>query len=523
MVRAVHRLALVLFGLVAGAALLVTTEFGLRLTGAVDAWPRRDPFAGFSEIVPLFSPAVRADGTRIYQMTGARMVPQREGAVTDPQREFLAEKPPGTFRIFAIGGSSTAGTPYGSGYAYPIWLQRRLSAELPDVRFEVVNAALPGYATRRESMVVRELARYQPDLLVVYTGHNELNEARFYKHLLTMDPRLFSWWEWLADTRLHRAFSHLFGPSLATPQRRVEADPKFAFMEMFALGQQRKKGLLATQREVAFRALHFQFNVEEMVRTMRAAGARTVLVSLSQNFADWPPPTSAHKPGLTPDQKAACRKATKIGDRHLIAGEWQAALDAYHVALAIDEVNATQQFNAAQCARHLGLWDEARMRYRLASDLDPLPVGAPTAYNDILRSVASREGALFSDADAAIEQAAEHGLVGSEWFCDALHPSIGGHQVIARTVAATLREAGIPEPTARWHPGAWVDPSPDSVYAADPHLHTKEKMLLISMMMLTREHQRARAALIEVLAADPGYAEAQKLLAEVDDQIAKGH
>jgi hypothetical protein len=58
----------------------------------------------------------------------------------------------------------------------------------------------------------------------------------------------------------------------------------------------------------------YRLRVEEMVRVMRRAGARTFLLTLSQNFADWPPVVSAHRPGMRPDEKAAWRAAVRRGD-----------------------------------------------------------------------------------------------------------------------------------------------------------------------------------------------------------------
>ena len=163
----------------------------LRLLGVCAGRPRQDPFAGFSRVVPMFEPGTQPDGTRIYRLAAGRWG-AATGHVAPPQRSFLAEKPLGTFRIFVVGGSSAAGVPYGTGYAFPTWLARRLEAEVPEVRCEVVNAAMSGYATRRMLTVVRELVTYAPDLLIVYEGHNEFIEPAFFaalKHRSTVRSR----------------------------------------------------------------------------------------------------------------------------------------------------------------------------------------------------------------------------------------------------------------------------------------------------------------------------------------------
>jgi hypothetical protein len=85
----------------------------------------------------------------------------------DP-REYRLEKPHGTFRILVLGDSVTFG--HGSVYehTYPYLLEQRLKDWRPDVRWEVWNAAEPGYNTSQELAQLYEIGPpYQPDLVIV--------------------------------------------------------------------------------------------------------------------------------------------------------------------------------------------------------------------------------------------------------------------------------------------------------------------------------------------------------------------
>jgi lysophospholipase L1-like esterase len=498
------RLAAGIIGLCLGIGILCLTEVGLRLTGIGGGTPRNDPFAGFSNVVSLFEPAVGHDGTRIYRLSGARAMPPKD-VITEPQRQFFAKKPDGTFRIFAIGGSSTAGVPYGTAQAFPAWLAQRLAAELPDVDFEIVNAALPGYATRRELMVVRELTQYEPDLLILYTGHNEFAERRFYAHLLDMDPRLFRLWERMVDTHLYRvssrAFSFLLPGSTGAP--RLQIDDAQNAQQMFAVGFGRLHGqTFASKREVAYREILFRFNVQEMIRAMRAVGARTMILSLSQNFADWPPGASSHRTAALRDEKAAWREALREGNR-LAESDCARALEAYTRALSIDDSYADLQYRVARCERMLGRYDAARERFRLASDLDRIPAGAPTDYNSVLRDVARAEGALFVDIDDVMTRASEYGLVGDNLFVDPIHPSVAGHRLIAAAVAHALREAEIPLPADRWKADAYVEPPLANVYAIEPNLRVREHLSRAVIFLLGARDDQALNELQAALSIDP--------------------
>ena len=85
--RVLAYLGLVLGGLVAGLALLVAAELGLRLLGVGAGRPRHDPFAGFSRVVPMFEPGTQPDGTRIYRLAAGRWG-AATGHVAPPQRSF---------------------------------------------------------------------------------------------------------------------------------------------------------------------------------------------------------------------------------------------------------------------------------------------------------------------------------------------------------------------------------------------------------------------------------------------------
>lgn len=499
-----QKLALVALGLAVGVATIVALEVVLRITGVGAGGARYDPFAGFSRTVPMFEPATRADGTPVFRTAQARRVRW-------PQ-EFLAVKPANGFRVFVVGESSAAGVPYDVGHAFSAFLQMRLQAELPSLAVEVVNAAVPGYGSRRMLPIVEDIARHEPDLLILYAGHNEFAEPRYYAHLVGMDPRLFRAWEALASTRLYALAARL-------PVIGVDVEPKpprFDFesldnpLQMFAVRTKHLEGDYPTDRERAWAEQHYRFNVETMTDVMRAAGARVMLVSIGQNFADWPPGGSAHRDGL--DTAGAARWDTEVadGDRLAASGDCPAALAAYERALAIDDAHAGLHYRIATCARGLERWDRARDEYRRASDLDRMPHGAPTRFNEVLREVAASHGAIFVDAAAMLEQASPHGLVGDDQFVDLVHPNLAANERIAATIADAMRAAGIPRPASQWT-GANPVPPVDVLYAQDPGLHTQERLVRASACILAQRGDCAHAAIDAVLADDPQNALALQL------------
>ena len=277
---------------------------------------------------------------------------------------------------------------------------------------------------------------------------------------------------------------------------------------MYAVLDERQGGRgYPTPRDVAYGEMLFRFNLEEMARAMQQVGARVMLLTLSQNFADWAPGASSHRAGLSPAEQAAWEASVAEGDRLVAeAHDCIGALQAYARALAIDDTFADLDYRVAGCERALGRFDAARVRYRQASDLDRVPYGAPTRYNDILREVAREQGAMLVDIDDALTRASPHGLVGEDLFVDFVHPNLRAHQLIAATVADTLRAAGVPAPPERWVLGRYVEPDPEALYGAEPRLRTQERLVRAVACTLARRDACALAEVDTVLATEPDHA-----------------
>jgi lysophospholipase L1-like esterase len=505
--RILGRLGLVLFGLVAGVALLAALELSLWAVGAGEGPPAYDPFQGFSAAVPLFERGRRPDGAEIFAVSRARLADSASRGVRQPEREFLAEKPARGFRVFVVGESSAAGFPYPTAYAFGAFLARRLQAALPEVPIEVVNAAVAGYSSRRALLVAREVAVHEPDLLIVYSGHNEWAERRYYSRLVDMDPRLFRLRERLIATRLFTVLSH---SPLLRPESHEEALERFMrdeqreFQEMFAVFSRRVEGHdYATAEQLAQRDELYRLNLEEIVRAGLGAGARVMLLTLSQNFADWAPGASTHRAGLGADEAARFAARFEAGERAREAGDCRAALRSFEEALAIDAEYAALHYAIAQCQRALGSWDEARRHYRLASDLDRVPYGAPIAFNDVVRRIAAAHDLLLVDVDALMLRESEHGLVGDDLFVEFAHPNLRANQRIAAEIASVLRAAGIPRPAPEWRDG-YADPAPEALHAANPDLRIREHEAVRFVCLLARRTscvQEQDAALARLRAA----------------------
>ena len=165
----VFRLAAVLIGLTP----FVLAEAVLAILDVGRPTYQDDPFVGFSKVHPLFVP--NEDGTR-YEIAPSRQKFFRP-------ESFAAQKGTNEFRIFCLGGSTVQGRPFAVETSLSTWLELSLQAADPDREWEVVNCGGVSYASYRLVPILEEVLGYQPDLVILYTGHNEFLEDRTYSHI----------------------------------------------------------------------------------------------------------------------------------------------------------------------------------------------------------------------------------------------------------------------------------------------------------------------------------------------------
>jgi len=89
--------------------------------------------------------------------------------------EIEKNKPENTFRIFAIGGSTTFGSGVQDNQTWAFYLQKSYDeVDLP-FKVEVVNAGWTRMGSLPETKMIREeLMDFSPDLFLVYDGYNDL-------------------------------------------------------------------------------------------------------------------------------------------------------------------------------------------------------------------------------------------------------------------------------------------------------------------------------------------------------------
>ena len=413
---------------------LVLAEGGLRL-------------AGYGESYPLF---VASGDPPEYRIVNHQVVrrfvpnPAHTPKLAIRPVAFQPEKEPDTFRIFVQGGSTAAGYPYGYGASPAGMLQQRLQRTFPERRIEVVTTAVSAVNSYTLLDFSEEILEQQPDLVVIYAGHNE------YLGILGVGssfsagrrrPLVLSFLA-LKDVRLlqlvRRGWSRAAGAAGPDP----ESETRKTLMEQVVAEDRIPYGSDLYRRGLA----QYRANLRALLARYRRAGVPVYLGTLVSNERDQPPFVSGHGPRVDAE---AWRRHFDAGLAALAAGDPDAALEAFDAALAEDDLHADVHFGRGRALEALGRYQEARQAYLAAKDRDELRFRAPEAMNDVLREVAAEEGARVVEVQEAFVARAEHGLVGHGLMLEHLHPNLSGYFVMADAFYDALHEDGAAGPWER--------------------------------------------------------------------------
>lgn len=433
---------LVIFSFLVAGTLLGALEVGLRIAGV--GQPADDPYLDIAGDVKVFT---KTDG---YYETR----PNRRRLFR--YERFDAKKKENVKRIFCLGGSVVYGFPYSPQGAWPKLLNGGLNGA-DGKTWEVINAGGIAHASYRVMKILREVLEYQPDAVVVMSGHNEFLEKRVYAEQLATKGTL-------RKLRLFVSRFHLFN----LLRQAIEQHPSSG---KALLGENVTWDFVPrdeTQKKLTEE--HYQYTLNKMAELTRQKDIPIVFVTLPCNLKDYPP----------------------------LGGD------------ASDE--AHRLYAKAVALLKEGKTDEAYELFRKSADLDEHPVRAFSRYNDIIRQVASQRGAYLADAEAVFRSMGD-GIPGNEFFLDHVHLKSEGAEIVARVVVEALAKAGLFD-------GENLPAVLDGIQKARQLLGAREEAkarygAAYEAFRYLHKRDLAEQLLREALEIDPTFTESRALLEEV--------
>ncbi|MCG8648389.1 MAG: hypothetical protein MI861_01065 [Pirellulales bacterium] len=407
----------------------VLLELSLRLAGtpvaeAVDL----QPLVNLEQLQPLFVLDQDADRWTIPESRMNFFCPA----------SFPNSKSPHTRRIFVLGGSTVQGRPYANETAFSTWLQFRLRAAQPNTTFEVINCGGVSYASYRVAKIMDEVLGYQPDAIVLYTGHNEFLEDRTYAQTRSIGAV--------------RRWASRWGGKLRTVQwlRRRMSDQTWQPTAMTAEVDARLDhagGLRNYRRDASWKQdveSHFAITLSEMVRAAEHAKVPLVVCVPSGELVNTPP----FKIAARSDLDAALIDKFEAAWQQAIDPELsdEARLDACQRCLVIDPQHAGAHYIAGRLLYARGQAAGAAKHLYLARDHDVCPLRATSSIVAAVTMIESQESLGVIDTNTLWDQRnfrgekLPDGIADPEFFIDHVHPTIAGHQRLANQVAQELEK-----------------------------------------------------------------------------------
>lgn len=446
-----RRLALLkklLFSLVTVLCFFGLLEFALAVCQVETTANRDDPYVGFSSYMPLFIEQQEDNGELLT-------APNKLFLFNDQQ--FSKKKPADTVRIFCVGGSTTYGRPYHDPTSFCGWLREFLAEADTSRRYEVVNAGGISYASYRVARVMEELVEYEPDLFIIYTGHNEFLERRTYDSIINTPEWIRQIDALLSRTRTYALFRKLTNrlkksgikePSKPNNKQRPNPAAELAGFQMPAEVTAKLDsviGLEAYERDPKLRkniVEHFRFNLRRMISMAREAGSEVMLVTPASKLADCAPFKSQHRSDLTEAEIRRADNQFRAAQEDYTAGRFSEALKAAEQGLKIDNQFAAGHFVRGQALRALGRFKEARPALVRARETDVCPLRALSRMQQIVRNVAAESQVPVVDFVKMVDDRSPNRIPGKKMFLDHVHPTIEGHRILALALIDQMAASG---------------------------------------------------------------------------------
>lgn len=392
----------ILYAILSPVAALLVLEIVLRLAGFHGSDAYLFLLHSHARDVPLLMPEAGDPAMLTINPVAA-------GAF-NPLR-IAREKPAGVFRLVCLGGSSVRGVGLDPGEAFPAQLQAKLAATFPGRTVEVVNLGGSGVTSEQLVWVADAAALLQPDLAVIYAGHNDWTGARLYR-AFTGDRRTLRLRAWLAHSRVYVFARHwllrLTGAA-DEPARQPTGGP-------------------ATRAELAECGEVFRQNLAIVAEKLRAAGTEVIVAAAVSN-PFFPPAGFPWPESLREDEQGQARTGLFERDVPAILRELAPVDQRTLTPEMRDYLDGLRAWNEGDRAGAYRLLDQAR-------DNDPTPLRATWDFREGL----AIPGTTWIDLEAWLQERFSAGEPVGDLFLDNLHFSRAGADWVAERLTEALRE-----------------------------------------------------------------------------------
>jgi tetratricopeptide (TPR) repeat protein len=361
---------------------------------------------------------------------------------------FQIPKPPGVFRIFCLGGSTTVGYPFLFNGSFASYLRDRLHYTFPYKKIEVINLGMTATNSFTVLDIARELPAYKPDLLIVYDGHNE-----FYGALGAASHQSLGYSR--MATLLYMRLIHLKTFQLVRDAvqkvaglfRSVDnSESRGTVMETLAHGQ-----YVPIENRTYWTAHDiFRRNMEDLKINCASTGIPLILGTQVSNLRDMHPFVSEHPVDFPQEQIQQFKQFFENGEALQMSRHIDSAITAYRSAEKLDSMYAEVHYRLAQCYEANMQTVKALGEYRLARDEDELRFRADSRFNQLIRSMEEPGFCYVADHEKIFQSISHDSLIGHNLIVEHLHPNSDGYFLLAKDYARVMQAQGILATPQEW-------------------------------------------------------------------------
>jgi tetratricopeptide (TPR) repeat protein len=349
------------------------------------------------------------------------------------QYNFVDPKPNGVFRIFIVGESAAKGYPQPRNLASSAFLKKMLTDAWSDRNVEVINLGTTAVASFPVLGMMTEAMKFEPDLIIIHTGHNEFFGAYGVNSISRGGTSI-------ALLKLTR-----FVRSLALVQ----------FLSRHLNSEESLKGktlmeIMAAQNYTApddpirrAAANNLGANISEMLSRCKARGVPAIVCTMPSNELELFPVGEDHTDGLSSDNQNHFTTLLDEGTS-LLSTDSQAAAAKLAQAISIYPAHARAHFLHGKALYSLVQTNEASAEFVAARDLDSMPWRTTSLQQEAIRTAATKYGATVCDMEGIFRSNSPGGCIGWELMDDHVHPTLRGQALMAEAVVATLRKISGP-------------------------------------------------------------------------------
>jgi tetratricopeptide (TPR) repeat protein len=339
-------------------------------------------------------------------------------------QKFRKKKSNSTFRIFIFGGSTVEGSIHQGKVSFSKFMEIILKARNQPKSIEIINFGKAGETSKEVLTKVKKSIKYKPDLLIIYSGHNEyIKYDEIEKSILgTMEIfcNTFYLYRFLLKKRLLK-FKNKNFPNL-NYQRKLE-DKRIC----------KKNKFLKIRND-------YKKRLKRIVRIAEKHQINLIFCNVAGNYKGWEPNRSCHKNRISHKELIAWRSHFYRGKELQKNKKYRQAIKEYELANSFDNSFAETNYQLGICYEKIENFKKAKAKFKDAVNQDCDPKIASTHLNEYIRKICQNYQIPFVDVITAFEKVAKHSLIGYDIMVDAHHPSMFGQLLIAKEIIKVMEK-----------------------------------------------------------------------------------